>query len=86
MSTAQAPLLESDSFSYKIVEDTGGTMRLQGVYQLADVKNRNNRVYSRSLWEKILNEGSDFNRRLQSKLVLGMLGHPADGNTDLAHV
>jgi predicted RNase H-like HicB family nuclease len=86
MSTAQAPLLESDSFSYKIVEDTGGTMRLQGVYQLADVKNRNNRVYSRSLWEKILNEGSDFNRRLQSKLVLGMLGHPADGKTDLAHV
>ncbi len=86
MSTAQTPLLESEQFSYKIVEDTGGTMRLQGVYQLADVKNRNNRVYSRSLWEKILNEGSDFNRRLQSKLVLGMLGHPSDGKTDLAHV
>lgn len=81
-------LIESEFFPCKIVEDAGedGRMRIAGIYQLADVKNRNSRVYPRGLWEKILSENSDFNRRLGSRLVLGELGHPADGKTTLRNV
>lgn len=78
-------------FPYKITEDQGpdGRMTISGIYQLADVKNRNNRVYTRGLWEKVLAENSDFDRRLKSRLVVGTLGHPADGKTkpeDISHV
>lgn len=85
---SQTTLIESEFFPCKIVEDAGddGRMRIAGIYQLADVKNRNSRVYPRGLWEKILSENSDFNRRLGSRLVLGELGHPADGKTTLRNV
>lgn len=85
---SQQTLIESELFPCKIVEDKGddGRMRIAGIYQLADVKNRNSRVYPRGLWEKILSENSDFNRRLSSRLVLGELGHPADGKTTLRNV
>lgn len=85
---SQQKLIESEFFPCSIVEDAGedGRMRIAGIYQLADVKNRNSRVYPRGLWEKILAENSDFNRRLSSRLVLGELGHPTDGKTTLRNV
>lgn len=78
-------------FPYAIKEDQGpnGRMIVSGIFSLADVKNRNNRVYTRGLWEKTLAEGGDFDRRLQSRLVVGTLGHPADGKTrpaEISHV
>jgi hypothetical protein len=84
------PLTETQEvFPYRITEDKDGRMTIAGIYQLADVKNRNNRVYTRGLWEKVLAENSDFDRRLNSRLVVGTLGHPADGKTkpaDISHV
>lgn len=81
-------LVESDVFTYEIIEDAGdgSRLRLRGIYQLSDTKNRNRRVYPRGLWEKVLSNNGDFNRRLGSRLVLGELGHPTDGKTRLSNV
>jgi len=81
-------LVESEVFPYEIIEDAGdgSRLRLRGIYQLSDTKNRNRRVYPRGLWEKVLAENGDFSRRLGSRLVLGELGHPADGKTRLSNV
>lgn len=81
-------LVESEVFPYEIIEDAGdgSRLRLRGIYQLSDTKNRNRRVYPRGLWEKVLSENGDFSRRLGSRLVLGELGHPADGKTRLSNV
>lgn len=81
-------LVESDIFSYEIIEDkrSDGRLKLRGIYQLSDTRNRNKRVYPRGLWEKVLAESGDFKRRLDSRLVLGELGHPADGKTNISNV
>lgn len=64
-------------------------MMMTGIVQLADVKNKNNRVYPRTVWESVLGANSDFMRRLASNAVVGCLGHPESGKTDprlISHV
>jgi hypothetical protein len=76
----------ADQFPYRIEENENGGMTVSGIYQLADVKNRNNRVYPRGLWERVLADGSSFRQKLQAGLVLGEMGHPANGKTRLSNV
>lgn len=79
-------LIEAEVFPYNILEDVDGRLRLSGIYQLSDTKNRNKRVYPRGLWEKVLEGSSDFRKRLDARLVLGEMGHPSDGKTRLSNV
>jgi len=76
------PVMESILES--TVEGTGETRvrKFRGLYQKADAVNKNNRVYPRSLWETVLKD-TDFVDRLKNRQVLGMLGHPKDGQLDL---
>lgn len=74
------------TFQYKITERANGRLKIHGIYQLAEIVNKNKRVYTRGLWEKLLAEGSGFIERLRNRRVLGELGHPKDGKTDLSKV
>jgi predicted transcriptional regulator len=49
--------------------------RVTGIFQKADVRNHNGRVYKRSLWESILAR-SDIKDTLAGRTMLGELGHP----------
>ena len=54
----------------------------EGRVQFADKPNQNNRVYSRALWERVLNDPKIL-ESLREKRMLGTLDHPADGKTTL---
>ena len=52
-----------------------GTLR--GVCAECDKPTRNDRIYSRALWEKVLNSES-VKEGLENKVIYGELGHPED--------
>ena len=79
-------LIETMIFQPKILEKSNdGIMRISGVFQLADTKNANGRVYPRKVWEKVLSEGSPVVDKFKGRAMLGHLEHPKDGVTDLMH-
>lgn len=85
-------LVEVFDFRPKLVEGQAAGSPyafMRGIVQLADVENKNKRVYPRTVWEKVLGESSDFMRRLANNQVVGQLGHPDNGKTaprDVSHV
>lgn len=74
-------------FKYNILEQgaaklpEGVLMKIGGVFQRAEQKNANGRVYPRQLWTEVLSR-PDIQERIQERRMFGMLGHPADGVTD----
>lgn len=93
MSAAMQELIETFDFKPTVVEASAagapGYMLMRGIVQLADVENKNKRVYPRTVWERVLNQGSDFMTRLASNQVVGCLGHPESGKTaarEISHV
>lgn len=77
-------LQELSTFKYKIKESEhrpGVLMTVEGVFQRADKKNANGRVYPTELWHQVLRQ-DDVVSRLQNRQMVGMLGHPQDGQTD----
>ena len=83
-------LIETMPFDYKVelIESKQGGetwLEVQGRFQHADLQNQNGRVYPRSLWEKILNDGNVTNS-LKEGAMLGELDHPEDGKTSLKRV
>jgi hypothetical protein len=81
-------LQETIPFEYRIVEKqkrAGVLLTLEGVFQRADTKNANGRVYPRGLWQEIM-KNQDVNDRLTSRRMLGELDHPASGSTSLSRV
>lgn len=58
-------------------------MVMEGVYQRADVLNANKRIYPRSIWERVLAENSDVQKRICDRAMIGHLEHPESGTTDL---
>lgn len=50
---------------------------LKGVCAECDKPTRNERIYSRALWEKVLNSDS-VKEGLENKVIYGELGHPED--------
>lgn len=73
--------------NYTILEDKAapGIVKVRGIFQKADTKNGNGRIYPKSLWSKVLTNES-LRERLTSKMILGEVEHPADGMTDLKRV
>lgn len=63
-----------------------GRLRVRGIFQKADLRNANNRVYPHSVWATNLSEDSDFMKRLAERRVLGELEHPESGNTHLKRI
>ena len=87
-------LREIIPFKYRVTEAdasklrAGVIRRIEGVFQRADTKNANSRVYPLSLWSDVLRR-PDVTERIQRRQMLGMLGHPADGQTvprEVSHV
>lgn len=74
-------------FSYNILESDssklpeGVLMKIGGVFQRADAKNANNRVYPKDLWLEVL-QRPDIKERIEKRRMVGMLGHPSSGMTD----
>lgn len=62
----------------------GGRWVVEGPAQRSDVKNANKRVYSRSIWEKLIaNKDSYVQEAISERRMVGHLEHPKDGRTDL---
>lgn len=56
---------------------------VSGIHQIYDQRNQNGRIYPRTLWENILRPGHRVQTRLENRQLLGLLGHPSDGEMDL---
>jgi hypothetical protein len=74
------------SVQMQILEDASdGRMVVKGVFQRADTKNANGRIYSSALWEKLLSD-EKLETSLKSRMMLGCVEHPSSQSTDLSEV
>lgn len=84
-----AVLRETIPFQYKFSEATaerpGILGVVEGLFQRADAKNANGRIYSRGLFERIL-EDADVRDRLNSRAMVGELDHPQSGTTAMSRI
>ena len=71
----KATMIESDSTRPGILSKIGG------IFQRANTKNANGRVYPLPLWQKILTD-PDVKERVENRRMVGMIGHPESGQTD----
>lgn len=78
-------LVDTQPFRYQLVESeqSHGRTRVRGVFQRADEKNANGRVYSRKLWEKILSE-KEIKESIDRRRMIGEVDHPADSELKLS--
>jgi hypothetical protein len=77
-------LVETFEFTPNILESsstTPGRMTVEGVGQRCDVPNQNKRIYTRALWEKLQKDPKVLSI-LEKRQMIGMLNHPASGETD----
>jgi len=85
------PLVETKVFEYKVLErqkanlPEGVLLRMGGLGQRIDEENQNGRVYSESLWDKVLSE-EKFWDRVKTREMLGEADHPEDGKTSIPRV
>lgn len=56
-------------------------LTLEGVFQRADTKNANGRIYPNSIWEKVLSPDSTQMKMVKEGDMLGEADHPKDGAT-----
>lgn len=84
-SSQMLPVAETGFAPAYLKEDASLPKRmvLEGVFQRADTKNANGRVYPRKMWESRLAENGPIKRRIAERAMIGHLEHPADGTTDL---
>lgn len=62
----------------------GGKWIVEGPSQRSDVKNANQRVYPRKLWEKLIGKKDSYVQKcIAERAMIGHLEHPKDGRTDL---
>lgn len=62
----------------------GGKWIVEGPAQRSDVKNANQRVYPRKIWEKLISDSKSYvQEAIRSRAMIGHLEHPKDGRTDL---
>lgn len=77
-------LVETFEFTPNILEassTTPGRMTVEGVGQRCDVPNQNKRIYTKALWEKLQKDPKVLSI-LEKRQMIGMLNHPASGETD----
>nr|NIY14075.1 hypothetical protein [Nitrospinaceae bacterium] len=79
-------LQDSMPLSFKLLERSeraDGRVRIRGKFQQCGVKNRNNRVYPKPVWERHLQPDADFMKAIRQNKVFGHLEHPDDGRSNL---
>jgi len=64
----------------QLVESKDGKYKFRGIFQRADVKNGNGRIYPRKVLEKAV---AKYQELIKEGRALGMIEHPADGKTRL---
>lgn len=76
-------LVETFEFRPLILEasSTPGRMTVEGVGQRCNVPNQNKRVYTKALWEKLQRDPKVLDV-LEKRQMIGMINHPANGETD----
>ena len=84
VSLVKRELQETLTFTPSILEEgkEGGRFIVGGRVQIADQKNGNNRIYPRSLWNKVI-ASPKIQESLEKRRMLGELDHPSDGKTSL---
>jgi len=61
-----------------------GVWIVEGPAQRSDVKNANQRTYSRKIWETLIEDGDSYvQTAIKERRMLGHLEHPKDGRTEL---
>ena len=74
-----AQLYDYISFKPTLVEaSSDGKKVVEGRFSLVDIKNANGRIYSKSLWEKVLNTHNIL-QAIEERRMYGELDHPMDG-------
>lgn len=63
-------------------KNANGRMVVEGLFQAADRKNANGRIYPKTIWEKTL-KNQDILNSINERRMLGELDHPADGKWEL---
>lgn len=62
----------------------GGKWIVEGPAQRSDVKNANQRIYPRKIWEKLIGDPKSYvQESIRARAMIGHLEHPKDGRTDL---
>jgi hypothetical protein len=83
---AKIRLIEAVSAPEQIVKSenlpSGILSRVRRTICEIGVKNANNRVYEKAVWEKVLND-SDFKKKLENRQILGRIEHPVDSQIKL---
>ena len=79
----EAPVLSHHQIVERAKVSGVERLRARGIFQSVDVRNLNNRLYPRAIWQKELAEDSPLVRRIKSRLALGELEHPDSGMTHL---
>ena len=70
-------------FDYTIDEGSSGKMKLKGIFQRANAKNENNRIYPKRILER---EVSSLQEMINERRLLGELGHPQTAEINLERV
>jgi len=56
---------------------------VEGPFQRSDVKNANNRIYARKIWERLVGDAKSATMKMVTdRAMIGHLEHPKDGRTD----
>lgn len=79
-------VLEDVDPNLTLNEDAKPLKRLyiEGVFQRADVPNKNKRIYPKAVWEKHCAAGSNMQQRIAERSMIGHVEHPQSGTTDLS--
>jgi hypothetical protein len=65
--------------------DSTRAMKIRGLFQLAEKKNANGRIYPSTLWERVCGD-TGLVKKIQGRGMLGEVEHPRDGTTNLSRV
>lgn len=78
-------IVDIQPFKYQLIESESGhgKTKVRGVFQRADEKNANGRVYPRKLWEKILSS-NDLKETIERRRMVGEVDHPMESEVKLS--
>ena len=83
-----ATFIDFNESALQICEDAkgrGGAMKVRGIFQKADTRNVNGRIYGSSLWDRVLGDDG-LRHTIESRRMLGTVEHPDSGTTTLPHI
>jgi len=77
-------IIDTLPFRYELTESgtEGGPLRVRGIFQRADEKNANGRIYPRALWERILGS-REVSEAIGRRRMIGEVDHPVESEMKL---